>query len=71
MTWHRDRRTYFFSGDRYWRFGNESKGFAAGYPKRIKDGWKDLPKRIDAAFSSNKQKKTFFVSGNKFYLFDD
>ena len=71
MTWHHNKRTYFFSGPYYWRYDNNAKRFDIGYPKKTQVAWRGLPKRIDAAFSSNIEKKTFFISGNKYYLMDD
>ena len=73
MTWFGNGRTYFFSGTKYWRYDNRNKRFDRNYPKEISVGWKGLPRTVDAAFSSDKAKnaKTFFISGGKYYIFND
>ena len=42
-----------------------------GYPKVISENWKGVPDFIDAAFSSQLDQKTYFIKGNKIYMFDD
>lgn len=69
IKFHRNGRTYFFYRDYYWRFDNTNQRFDNGYPKRISDGWRGLPRQVDAAFSSKDQ--TFFISGNNYYVYDD
>jgi len=71
ITWYRNGRTYFFTGEEYWRYNNQGKRFDAGYPKPIRGNWKGLPGKVDAAFSSGDMKKTFFIIGKRYYLFDD
>ena len=72
IKWHRNKRTYFFSGAFYWRYDNKLKKFDKRYPRRTRRGWRgSVPRRIDAAFSSEKEKKTYFISGNRIYMMDD
>ena len=71
MIWYRNNKTYFFSGDYYWRYDNNLKRFDKGYPRVTANVWKGAPKHIDAAFSSEKETKTFFISGNQIYMLDD
>ena len=71
MTWHRNKRTYFFAGNYFWRYDSDLKLFHEGYPKLIAASWKGLPKKIDAAFSSDIEKTTYFISGNQLYIMDD
>lgn len=69
MTWNGNGRTYYFAGEYYWRYNGKRKTMDSGYPKRIVDAWKGLPRSIDAAYSD--KDKTFFISGTQYYLFDD
>lgn len=67
FTWRRNSKTYFFKGDKYWRFYGGRIDY--GYPKNI-SVWKGLPSKIDAAFKWRNGKSYFFVGG-KYYRFDD
>ena len=71
MTWHRNQRTYFFAGPYYWRYDMDLKQFDVGYPRLTSSAWQGIPDKIDSAFCSETEKKTYFISGNQFYMFDD
>jgi len=71
MTWHRNKRTYFFSGKHYWRYDNVNKRMDKGYPKYISSGWRGLPSTVDSAYSSNTDKVTYFTKGDQIYKLDD
>lgn len=58
--------TYIFKGDKYWRLTEES--VAAGYPKKISDGWAGLTGKVDAAFTY-KNGKTYFFKGSKYWRY--
>ncbi len=72
-------KTYLFSGDQYLRYSENYTIPDEGYPKKIKDNWKnehefDVPKAfekaIDAAFQSVDD-KIFFFKEDKFISSDD
>ena len=65
--WERNGRTYFFKGDKYWRFYGSKIDY--GYPRSI-SVWKGLPQRIDAAMKW-RNGKSYFFAGPKYYRFDD
>ena len=71
MRWHRNEKVYMFAGDSFWKYDDVLKQFFPGYPKKTKDVWKNVPSKIDAAFSSSEEKRTFFISGDQFYLLND
>ncbi|XP_043287822.1 matrix metalloproteinase-14 isoform X2 [Venturia canescens] len=57
---------YAFKGDKYWKLTDD--GIASGYPKRISDSWRELPKDIDAAFTY-KNGKTYFFKGSRYWRY--
>lgn len=65
--WGRNSKTYFFKGDRYWRFYANKIDY--GYPKSI-SAWKGLPEKIDAAMKW-RNGKSYFFAGGQYYRFDD
>ena len=65
--WGRNSKTYFFKGDRYWRFYDNKIDY--GYPKSI-SAWKGLPEKIDAAMKW-RNGKSYFFAGGQYYRFDD
>jgi len=65
--WGRNGRTYFFKGNKYWRYYGGRIDY--GYPKSI-SVWKGLPDKIDAAMKWRNGKSYFFVGG-MYYRFDD
>lgn len=67
FTWKRNGRTYFFKGDKYWRYYGGRIDY--GYPKSI-SVWQGLPEKIDAAMKWRNGKSYFFVGG-MYYRFDD
>ena len=71
MTWHRNKRTYIFAGYYYWRYNNEERKMDPGYPREISSAWRGVPRRVDAAYSSEKEKRTYFVVGDQIYHLDD
>jgi Hemopexin len=50
------------AGDNYWKLTEE--GVAFGYPRSISSGWPGLPGSIDAAFTYNKNGRTYFFKVN-------
>lgn len=67
FVWGRNSRTYFFKGDKYWRYNGRKVDY--GYPKSI-SVWKRLPANIDAAMKW-RNGKTYFFTGSTYYRFDD
>ena len=44
---------------------------APGYPRKIAQDWPGLPSNIDAAFTWQKSKSTYFLKGNKYWKFEN
>ena len=63
-------QTYFFKGDKYWKFDERNKALAPGYPKLIKLFWRGLPDNIDAALQTP-EGDTFFFKGQNYYKFNN
>ncbi|XP_062552719.1 72 kDa type IV collagenase-like [Armigeres subalbatus] len=62
-----DGRTYFFKGDRFWRY--RGSRLEVGYPRKISEGFPGLPNSIDAAFVDSKS-KIFAVKHNTYWVYD-
>jgi len=69
MKWGYNQKTYFFSGDMYWRFDDEEQVVELDYPRDI-NMWKGVPRDIDAVFQYT-DKKTYFFKNQSFWEFDD
>lgn len=63
------RETYFFKGDKFWKYDERKRKLLKDYPKLIKDVWSGLPDNIDAALHTPKG-KTYFFKGKEYYQFD-
>jgi hypothetical protein len=67
-----NQRIYFFKGDKYVRVNPSGWKVDPGYPKNIKDAWKDMPeggridfnKRIDAAVWTDTNNRVYFFHGD-------
>ena len=52
-----------FQDDKYWKFDGMKP--VSGYPRRIREGFKGLPDKIDAAFVWSGNGKTYFIKGKQ------
>ena len=59
-----DRRTYAIKGTQYWIIKDVPGAGLESGPHRVKDLWKELPNRIDAAYTFGGNRLVFF-SGSK------
>ena len=71
FTYGKDKKTYFFKGDQYWKFDDSKENIAKDFPKNIVSKWGELPSDLDAVFTWGKNNKTYFFKGAKFWEFDD
>ncbi|KAK6477096.1 matrix metalloproteinase-15-like, partial [Huso huso] len=62
--------TYFFNGDRYWRFNEELRAVDKDYPKPI-SVWGGIPSSPKGAFLSDDGAYTYFYKGTKYWKFDN
>ena len=70
FVWGANGLTYFFKGNKYWRYNDEEKRVGDGYPKNIKAAWIGIPDNLDAAMQW-KNGKSFFFKGLDYYRLDD
>ena len=67
FTW-TNGKSYFFKGDKYWRF-TEGK-MDRDYPKPISKGFDGVPNNLDAAFVWSGNGKIYFFKGKQYWRFD-
>ena len=67
FTW-TNGKSYFFKGNKYWRFTNGKKD--SDYPKLISKGFDGIPDYLDAAFVWSGNGKIYFFKGTKYWRFD-
>ncbi|CAM4392911.1 unnamed protein product [Lepidochelys kempii] len=61
-------KTYFFAGDKYWRYDENSRSMDQGYPKKIINDFRGISKKIDAAFQHGRY--IYFFQGTRQFQFD-
>ena len=59
-----DKRTYAVKGTQYWIISSGSGAGLESGPHKVKDLWKELPNKIDAAYTKGGNRMVFF-SGSK------
>lgn len=67
----KNRKTYLFAGDKFWRYDETSKTMDSGFPKLIADSWNGIPDGIDSAFSLNGIDYSYFFKGNHYFKLED
>ncbi|XP_056648592.1 matrix metalloproteinase-25-like [Diorhabda sublineata] len=69
QNWKRNRKTYFYSMDRFWRYNETSHTMDPGYPQHMR-AWRGVPSHLDAAITW-KDDFTYFFRGGLFWKFDN
>uniref|UniRef100_A0A8C5N5X4 Peptidase metallopeptidase domain-containing protein n=1 Tax=Gouania willdenowi TaxID=441366 RepID=A0A8C5N5X4_GOUWI len=69
--WEPSGYTYFFQGDWYWRFNEQSRLADRGYPKPISVWGSSVPSSPKGAFLSDDGAYTYFYKGSKYWKFDN
>ncbi|KAL3274574.1 hypothetical protein HHI36_015957 [Cryptolaemus montrouzieri] len=69
MVWGHNGKTYFFSGNMYWKFDEDSSRVELDYPRDM-SMWKGVGPDIDAVFQW-KDGKTYFFKGKNYWKFND
>ena len=69
VTWRAKDVTYFFKGDRYWRFKGQNMKAEAEYPKPFSN-WPGLPEKLDAVFEWGSNNDLYFFKGSQYWKYD-
>ncbi|MBN3317053.1 MMP16 protein, partial [Atractosteus spatula] len=68
--WEDVAKTYFFKGDRYWRYNEDMRAMDPGYPKPI-TVWKGIPDSPQGAFVDKVNGFTYFYKGKEYWKFNN
>uniref|UniRef100_A0A8C5ERC0 72 kDa type IV collagenase n=1 Tax=Gouania willdenowi TaxID=441366 RepID=A0A8C5ERC0_GOUWI len=71
FSFRKNRKTYLFAEDKFWRYDEETKLMDTGFPKLIADSWNGIPDDIDSAFSLNGIDYSYFFKGNHYFKLED
>lgn len=70
LWWEDVAKTYFFKGDRYWRYNEEMRIMDLGYPKPI-TVWRGVPESPQGAFVDKANGFTYFYKGKEYWKFSN
>nr|XP_028581997.1 stromelysin-1-like [Podarcis muralis] len=65
---HNSKKTYFFSGNSYWRYDEAQKSMEKGYPRKISADFHQVGSKVDAAFLNHGH--FYLFVGSEQYEFD-
>ncbi|VEN59507.1 unnamed protein product, partial [Callosobruchus maculatus] len=69
QNWGRNRKTYFYKNDRFWRYNETAKRMDPGYPLHM-ERWRGVPLNLDAAITWT-DGSTYFFKDDLFWKFDN
>lgn len=69
QNWKRNKKTYFYAMDRFWRYNETSQTMDPGYPQHMQ-AWRGVPSYLDAAITW-KDGYTYFFRGGLFWKFNN
>jgi len=69
FVWGKNRKTYIFAGDKYWRYDDYYKTPDEGYPRNIRN-WRGVPASIDGVITWTDD-LTYFFKDDNYWRFND
>ncbi|XP_051882931.1 matrix metalloproteinase-14-like, partial [Pristis pectinata] len=70
LWWSPSGKTYFFRGNKYYRYNEDTRSVDPDYPKPV-TVWHGIPESPKAAFVSEDGAYTYFVKGNHYWKFNN
>ncbi|XP_069796952.1 matrix metalloproteinase-14a isoform X2 [Narcine bancroftii] len=70
LWWNLSGKTFFFRGDKYYRYNEDTRSVDADYPKST-SVWHGIPMSPKAAFVSDDAAFTYFAKGNHYWKFNN
>ncbi|MBN3317899.1 MMP2 collagenase, partial [Atractosteus spatula] len=71
FSFNKNKKTYIFAGDKFWRYNEAKKKMDPGFPKLIADAWNGIPDSLDAAFHFNGDGYSYFFKDGYYLKLDD
>ena len=65
-----DNKTYFFKGSRFYQYDYKNQKISDGYPKLIKDVWKNVPDNIDGVLV-DRDKNIYFIYKKEYFKWNN
>jgi len=69
FVWGKNKHTYFFAGEQYWKYDEVRRSIVKGYPAHIR-AWRGIPENLDSVLTWIDGVTYFFRSGF-FWRFND
>jgi len=71
FVWGGNQKTYYFKGDKYWRYDEDYRTVEAGYPRSITVWGLPLSMNMNSAMTWKGNRRTYFFKDTNYWKLDD